>query len=192
MFARTVRYFIDAYFPPSGIFVEAGSGTSETSIRIDKRGGQRRLVAVDIVRQVLHRSAPVMDARICGDIFHLPFRQASLDGIWNVGVMEHFTHPRIDEILREFHRTLRHGGRVIILWPGVDSIPQRCLRCVEASINGVRSGADKFRFHPDEISQLTSVREGHDVLRRNGFRVVRIETGLRSLMAFKTLVGEKR
>ncbi len=190
VFSRTVRYFVDAYLP-SGVLVEAGSGTSETSMRINKHDRRRTLVAVDIVPPVLSRCHPIMDVRVCGDIFRLPFRDASLDGIWNVGVMEHFRHEEIDRILQEFRRVLRPGARVILLWPGTDSAPQRILRAIEGLVNRNASGP-LFRFHPDEISQLRSAREGREVLARNGFHPVHVDKGLRSLLAFKTLVGEKK
>lgn len=191
VFARTVQFFLDRHFPPTGIFVEAGSGTSETSMRIDKHGGARFLVATDIVLPVLSRCHPVMDLRVCADIFRLPFRDASIEGIWNVGVMEHFTHDKIDQMMCEFHRVLTPRGPIVLLWPGADSVPQKLLRVIETVINWKRR-AGKFQFHPDEISPLKSMQEGRDVLERNGFHLRHIDYGLRSLMAFKTLVGEKR
>ena len=191
VFARTVGHFVNRYFAGSGIFVEAGAGTSETSCRIAKSGGARCLVALDLVREVLERTDPIMDVRICGDIFAMPFASDSVDGVWNVGVMEHFVHTDIDLILGEFHRVIRPGGRVVLLWPAIFSVPQRMLRVVEFFINLRRKGEDRFRFHPDEISQIRSIQEGRDVLARNGFRVVTIDPGFRSLMGFETLVGEK-
>jgi ubiquinone/menaquinone biosynthesis C-methylase UbiE/uncharacterized protein YbaR (Trm112 family) len=190
VFARTVRYFIDRYFPPAGVFLEAGAGTSETSMRINKRNGTRILVAVDIVLPVLEQCHRVMDVKVCGDIFHLPFREESIEGIWNVGVMEHFTHDQIDRIMGEFHRVLKRGGRALLLWPGVSSPPQKLLKVVAKFIR-MTSGKKNFQFHPDEISQLKSLREGNEVLVRNGFSTLRVDQGLRSLMAFKILVGQK-
>lgn len=105
--------------------------------------------------------------------------------------MEHFTHTQIDGILAEFHRVLRPGGRVILLWPAVFSVPQRIRRVLEFFINLRRPAGERFRFHPDEISQIRSIREGREVLTRNGFRTVTIDPGFYSLMAFETLVGEK-
>ena len=192
VFSRTVRYFVGRYFSPNGVFVEAGSGTSETSMRIDKRGGARTLVAIDIVLPVLERCHPIMDVRVGGDIFHLPFRGNSIEGVWNVGVMEHFTHDQIDQIMQEFHRVLRPGGPLILLWPGTDSVPQKLLSIVEKVIN-LRNGRERFRFHhiPHEISQLRSTREGRKVLTRNGFDTLDTDYGFRSLLAFKALVGVK-
>jgi len=190
VFARTVAYFIQHYFPARGLFVEAGSGTSETSCRIDKRRGERVLVATDIVAEVLQGCDPAMDARVAADVFHLPFLDGSIDGIWNVGVMEHFPHDQIDSMLQEFRRVLRPGAPLLLLWPATDSLPQKGLRMVEAVINARRQG-ERFRFHPDEISKLRSSEEGRSVMRRNGFEPVTVDAGLRSLMAFKTVVGRK-
>ena len=190
VFARTVAWFFERYFPREGTFLEAGSGTAETSMRIPKHGGRRVLIAADLVVPVVARCHPVMDVRIAADVFRLPFADGSLDGIWNVGVMEHFTHDLIDAMLQEFRRVLKPGAPLLLLWPATDSLPQKGLRLVEALVH-LRSGARAFRFHPDEISQLRSSEEGRAVLRRNRFEPVTVDAGLRSLFAFKTVVGRR-
>ncbi len=188
--ARTVAWYVDRYLPQTGVLLEAGSGTSETSLRINKRGGQRRLIALDIYPPVLQACHPIMDVRLGGDIFRLPFADDSLPGIWNVGVMEHFTPVEIDSILGEFHRVLRPGGRLFLLWPGIDSLPQRFLRLTERVIN-LRRNDEPFLFHPPEISKLRSVQEGRAILERNGFTLLCSDPGPRSAWAFKALVAEK-
>jgi SAM-dependent methyltransferase len=190
VFARTVAHFVNGYFPRSGVFLEAGSGTSETSHLIRKYDGARVLIAADIIVPVLRGCHPIMDLRAGADIFRLPFRAGSLDGIWNVGVMEHFLHDQIDRIMAEFHRVLKPGGVVILLWPATDSLPQKGLRLVERVVNSWKK-QEVLKFHPDEISQLRSSEEGREVLRRNQFEVETIDWGLWSLMAFKVPVGKK-
>ncbi len=54
---------------------------------------------------------------IQGNIFSLPFPDESLDGYYNLGVLEHFTPDEIRQILIEAKRVLKHKGRIIILWP---------------------------------------------------------------------------
>lgn len=187
VFSRTVRHYCERYFPPTGIFLEAGSGTSETSMRLDKLGGRRILVALDIVPSVLKRCHPIMDVRLAGDIFCLPFAGASLDGLWNVGVMEHFTEAEIDSILSEFRRVLKPRAPMVLLWPGSDSVPQKLLAIVQRLVRVC--GRPGFRFHPPEIGQLRSLRQGRRILERNRFEVLHLGFGLRSLFAFKVLVG---
>lgn len=188
--ARTVRHFINRYFDTSGIFVEAGSGTAETSSRINKLDSQRTLVALDVIFPVLERCHPIMDVRVCANIFHLPFCEDSIDGIWNLGVMEHFTHEQIDKIMSEFHRVLKQKGTIILFWPATNSIPPKLLKFGENLVNKIRRTKD-FRFHPPEISQIQSTEECYDILGRNGFKVSHIDNGLKSLMAFKAIIGEK-
>jgi SAM-dependent methyltransferase len=190
VFARTVAYFVNRYFPAQGLFVEAGCGTAETSMRIDKHGGARTLVALDIILPVLKHAHPIMDERVCGDIFNLPFQDNSMDGLWNVGVMEHFTPEQVDQIMREYHRVLKDGAPIILLWVGATSLPQKALRLVEAVANARKPGED-FRFHPPEINLLKSSAAGNAILRQYDFQPVHVDFGLRSLMAFITLVGTK-
>ena len=190
VFARAVSYFFGKYFPTKGLFLEAGSGTAETSMRIDKCGGRRKLIAADIVEPVLRQCHPVMDMRVCGDIFRLPFADESIDGIWNVGVMEHFEQTQIDSILSEFHRVLKPEHRIVLLIPGADSPPQKILRLFEKVINSRKKGGE-FRFHPAEISQVRSRHQGIEMLKRNGFETVHFNHGWRSLLAFKILVAVK-
>lgn len=190
VFARTVSFFCNKYFPKNGIFVEAGCGTAETSLRIDKQKGGRKLIAADIVLPVLSHCHPVMDECVCSDIFDLPFASDSIDGIWNVGVMEHFTQAEINTILSEFHRVLKSNQRIILLIPGEDSPPQKILRVLEKIIN-FRRKEKTFRFHPPEISQMKSKKAGCEMLSRNKFVLEKYEFGWRSLFAFKVLVGVK-
>ena len=60
-----------------------------------------------------------------GDIQALPFADASFDLIWSKHVL--FFVPRIADALREFRRTIRPGGSIVIAlehWPGVVLDPQ--------------------------------------------------------------------
>jgi hypothetical protein len=77
-----------------------------------------------------------------------------------------------------------------MLWPATFSIPQRILRVIEYFVN-LRHKGERFQFHPDEISQVRSLQQGREILSRNGFRALRVDAGMRSLMAFEILVGEK-
>jgi len=112
-----VKHYVEKHFPPSGIFVECGSGTSEASSKIDKQN--RLLIALDFSRMPLCRARenPNIDLCIQADFFSLPFRDNVIDGIYNVGVMEHYEEKELKLILKEFQRVLKRGGCCLFLWP---------------------------------------------------------------------------
>src|SRR3989338_7450278 len=86
--AHAVAYFFRKYFPKKGIFLEAGSGTSQTSVKIKKE--DRKLIALDISSLALKKTMeiPQIDYRVKASIFQLPFKDSSLDGVWDLGVLE--------------------------------------------------------------------------------------------------------
>ena len=99
--ARAVNYYINKFFEPDGVFIECGAGTSETTLKTKKE--QRKFVALDYSEFILKKTItnPKIDDCINADIFSLPIKDNSADGIWNVGVMEHFTTEQIERILRQ-------------------------------------------------------------------------------------------
>ena len=112
--ARAVEYWFDRYFPENGVFIEAGAGTSESSGRIINRG--RRVIAVDISSFVLH-GWNIFNLKIQADIMHLPMAVSKIDGMWNLGVMEHFTDDQIISMLSEFRRVIKPDGIILLFWP---------------------------------------------------------------------------
>ena len=117
--ARSVNYHINRFFNSKGIFVECGAGTSETTLKTRKQ--DRTFVALDCSGSVLRKTIKnhKIDACINADIFFLPFKDHSIRGIWNVGVMEHFQIDDINKILFEFRRVLENDGSIILFWPMV-------------------------------------------------------------------------
>ncbi|MBI1312362.1 methyltransferase domain-containing protein [bacterium] len=116
--SRCVARTLARLLPNAGIFVECGCGTSETSCRVRPKPDQTFL-AVDFawrpLRQALQQ--PCITGGVQADIRDLPFQDSSLDGIWNLGVMEHFEASEQRLILGEFHRVLKPGAPLILWWP---------------------------------------------------------------------------
>ena len=152
-----VRHYTDRFFASEGVFVETGCGTSQSSVGIRREG--RRLLGVDFSFEalVLARQQQTFDHLVCADIRHLPFREDSIDGIWNLGVMEHFEASEGLEILREFERTLRADGRAVLFWPPTFGLS----RWVLAPFEWLRSRISRreFRFFPNEVNRLRSSRQ---------------------------------
>jgi SAM-dependent methyltransferase len=155
LLSRAVHHYTERSFAEQGIFVEAGCGTSESSRRIRRHG--RKLVGLDFSLEALRqaRQERTFDSLVCGDIRRLPFRQDSLAGIWNLGVMEHFHAPQGQAILREFRRVLRGGhGTLLLFWPPTFGLSRWVLAPFEWLRS--RSTGREFRFFPDEVHRLPS------------------------------------
>lgn len=188
--APAVGRYLDRFFPSKGLFVECGSGTSATTNRTSK--GHRKFIALDASQYILTqtRHNPKIDHCLNGDILSLPLRNNSVDGIWNVGVMEHFSHGDIDIILGEFRRVLKKNGCVVLFWPMAYAPYEIFINIFEAFIHAITRNGD-FHIYPDEISRLRSKGQSLDIMRRNRFRNSRIRFNYRDAFSFGVVVAFK-
>jgi len=188
LLSRAVRAFADEHFPKDGVFVEAGCGTAESSSRIDPTG--RTLVAMDISRLAVRaaRRIPVFRGLLQGDLFRLPFRSASVSGLWNLGVMEHFQPEEGRALLREFARVLRPGGIALLFWPPEFGASRLLLAPIEA----LRSRAGRpVHFFPDVVNRLISRAHGLAMLEGTGLEPVVLSFGPRDLFIHLVVVARK-
>ncbi len=176
--AKDVAHSLDKYFPYEGIFLDSGSGTSQTSIRIPKRN--RKFVAMDIAEIIFQDQPNIIDYKVNGDVLRLPFKDNSIDGIWNVGLMEHFQPEELDVILREFNRVLKKGGSAVLFWP-----PRYGPVALLIKFLGF------FKMFPEEPSLIKSKRWVKGIVERNNFSVVDIKWPLRGALIHQTVVIKK-
>lgn len=116
LICKLVSYYNNKHFPKQGLFLETGSGTAESSIGFLKE--KRIFIACDISRHPLLRiTNGIIDVRVQADIFKLPFRDNVLDGIYNIGVMEHFSFQENIILIKEFKRILKPCSIIILYWP---------------------------------------------------------------------------
>jgi SAM-dependent methyltransferase len=188
---RAVRAYTDRYFPEGGVFVEAGCGTGESSSTVRALG--RRLVGLDFSLPVLEvaraKGATPYQAFLRADIHALPFRDDSLAGIWNLGVMEHFPPEEGQAILRELLRVLRPGACVLLFWPPEFGSSRLAL----APIEWVRSRTkgEPFHFFPDEVNRLRSFRHARETLIEAGFEPEAVDFTPRDAFIHVVAVGRK-
>ena len=187
--SNALSYFFEKYFKKEGIFVECGSGSSMTSYSLKKHG--RKLVALDISGMALKEAGKIkkIDYFVHADILKLPFKPESVDGIWNLGVLEHFTGEQIDTILQEFSRVLKKGSYLVMFWPPVYSSTGIAYRTIEKLIK-IFTGRT-FRFYPDEISRLRSKSHGREIMKRNKFSYVKVFFPWRNCFGDLVVVAKK-
>ena len=187
--SRAVRSYAARHFDEEGIFVECGCGTGQASFRIPR--AHRRLVALDYSAGALRqaRRVPAFTDRLQADIRRLPFRDASVSGIWNLGVMEHFDAGAGGEILSEFRRVLRPGACAILFWPPEFGSSRWVLAPVEWLVS--RRRGRPFRVFPDEVNRLRSRRHAADMLRAAGLEPVAVDFTARDAFIHMVVVAKR-
>lgn len=154
-----------------------GSGQVDTDITtyID-------ITALDISANALkiYRSIHGANCKaIQGSIFQLPFLDNSFDGIYNLGVMEHFTEDEIQDIFIEFRRVLKPGGRILILWPPTFGFTVFVLDSAHFILNNIFRL--HIKLHPDEITRIRSKQHAVNILTSAKFKDIRYYFGIKDL-----------
>lgn len=186
----SLNNFIKKYLKEGSNVLHAGCGGGEVDMDIKD---YIDITALDFSRNALkkYRSRYGIKSKIVmGDVRSLPFKSRSFDGIYNLGVMEHFEKKQINVILKEFYRVLKPGGRLIIFWPpefGVSVIFFKVLVFIGKDILRIK----KISFHPLEISRLRSESEARRIFGHSGFRVIKYDFGVRDLFTYMVIVAQK-
>lgn len=89
-----------------------------------------RLVGMDIAWTVAQRATASGWCRVVADVRALPFRDGSFEGVVSLSTLDHFgSRTDIATALRELHRVMRAGGRLIVTMDNLRN-PKIALRSV--------------------------------------------------------------
>jgi len=153
----------------------------------------RRAVGLDLTHRMVEIAArrAVKGRRVMfltGDMLALPFREATFDvvttgyGLRNV--------PDLDQTLREIHRVLTPGGRLLSLdfdRPGNAIVRMAYLAylTVVGSVLGLvlHRDANTYRYIPESIRNYPGAQGVARLMERRGFEAVRVIPLLGGLMA---------
>lgn len=184
-----LNYFIGKEFAPSSSVLHAGCGGGQVDSDVVKKV---RVSALDISTLALNRYKALHGSRcevMHGSIFQIPTAAASFDGVYNLGVMEHFTEEDIQKILSEFHRILKPGGKAVLFWPPEHGLSVIFLKGVHFILNDMMK--KKIQLHPDEITRLQSKKHANSILERAGFKMTRYYFGVKDLFTYSVVVCTK-
>lgn len=182
--------FVRRNFPAGAELLHAGCGSGQVDARLH---GYVRITAVDISPAALRlyaRHNPIAARVEQADIFRLPFADATFDGVYNLGVMEHFTSDEIARILAELRRVLRPGGKAVLLWPRTSAPSVWVLHGAHWFLARVVGRAAPL--HPPEISLLRGRADAEAHLQRGGFKLVNYHYGPGDLFIQAVLVAAPR
>lgn len=152
----TLNEHIQRNFEPNSRLLHAGSGSGEVDLDVCQ---SMEVVAIDFSSHALStyiNCHPNSELISQANIFQLPFPNESFDGVFNLGVMEHFNDDEVVVALTELRRVIKHDGKILLFWP-----PKWGLSVfVLGSVHWIaRKLFDKeLNLHPAEINLLRSRR----------------------------------
>jgi len=179
-----------SHFAPNTRLLHAGCGVGEIDLLL---GENWELHSLDYSSDALRahranfRQNQRSDLGVQGDIFALPFPANSFDGVFNLGVMEHFTDEEIVASLREIHRVLRVEGAVVLYWPPKWGLSVLVLRLLQKYTN-LRTNQE-LNLYPPEINLIGSKTKCRDWLRRAGFQLEHFSFGWRDVFVHQVIVA---
>ena len=188
---RTLNRFVRAHFRPGARVLHAGCGGGQVDTDI---ASTVNVTGLDISVKALNFYKRTLQGRcrtLHGSIFDIPLGDGSMEGIYNLGVMEHFTEEEIDRILAEFRRVLSDEGRLIVFWPPEFGASVLFLKSLKWGLENLL-GRKQVKFHPDEITRVRSRRHVTGIFERNGFNVLQYSFGPRDLFTYAIIVAGKR
>lgn len=185
----TLDHFIKKHFAKGAKVLHAGCGSGQVDTGIAQ---WVKISALDISLPALEIYKSVHQGNcetIHGDIFKIPAPDAAFDGIYNLGVMEHFNEEEIQRILTEFDRVLKPDGKLVIFWPPAFGLSVRALDSVHYVLNHILKR--NVKLHPDEITRVRSRQHAERIFQRAGFKAVDYYFGVKDLFTHAVIVAAK-
>lgn len=181
--------FIRKYLSKGSTLVHAGCGSGQVDYDITN---EFSVIAVDIsinALEIYRGNHSQIEKMMQNDIRNMDFADATIDGVYSLGVMEHFYPEEIMRVLREFCRILKPQGIVILFWPPKFGTSVLFLKAWHYLLNNIFK--KNIQFHPDEVSLLESKKQITDFADRSGFTMVDYHFGINDLFTQVVIVLQK-
>jgi ubiquinone/menaquinone biosynthesis C-methylase UbiE len=184
-----LNYFIKKHFAPQQQLLHAGCGSGKVDTDLV---AQFQVTALDIsypALQIYEAVNPGKASLVQASIFELPFEEATFDGIYNLGVMEHFTPDEIHAILAEFRRVLKPQGKIVLFIPPIFGLTVQVLDLAHFILNKILRR--NIKLHPDEITRVRSKKHIAEIIEKAGFQFVEYYFGSKDVFTQIVIVGTK-
>jgi len=191
--SKAVKYYFHKYYNDNqgSIYLHAGCGSGESDFRINFQ--HALFIHIDKSFEALNIAKKKAKFKniyfVCADILQLPFRQKLFDGIWNVGVMEHFYENDIIIILKEFNRVLKRQAKFIIFWPPAYGLSVIALSIFIFVMNGIFRKS--LSLHPEEMSKIKSKKWAHALFKQANLHITKTHFSIRDFFTHVILVGNE-
>ena len=180
---------LSKHFNSSSQLLHAGSGGGEVDRFVPKNIS---VFAIDISEHAIiqySRVNPQYRSEVM-NVFDLPGNLPKFDGIYNLGVMEHFSPEEVKQILIKFHSTLKPTGKLVIFWPPKFGLSVLALALIHSVLRIIQRGS--FRpLHPAEPNKIGGKKSAKKVLEQSGFELTEYSFGIRDAFTYAVLVARK-
>ncbi len=184
-----LNHFTGLCFAPGSKILHAGCGGGEVDVDISHK---YLISALDISLPALglyrKQNGPGSEV-IHGSVFQIPAPDRIYDGIYNAGVMEHFTVEEINRVLDEFYRVLKPDGKILLFWPPAYGFTVRFLGVVHYVLRNFLK--NDIKLHPAELTHVWSKSQVNEYLRNSGFVLDKFSFGIRDLFTQVAIVARK-
>ena len=176
-------------FLDGGELIHAGSGAGEVDTCVSKKF---KITAVDISKNAVTKYSLLHPEHkaVQLDIFKLHGLNEKYDGLYNLGVMEHFSPEECTKILISAHSVLKPGGKVILFWPPHYGLSVLFLHFVHGVLRLIQ-GKNFQSLHPEEPNKASTPRVARKVLGASGFKLTRFSFSPRDAFTYVVIVGER-
>ena len=185
----TLNPFAGLCFAPGSKILHAGCGGGEVDIEVARKYSVSALDVSAPALSLYRKYNGLGSEVIHGSVFHIPAGDGVYDGVYNAGVMEHFTVEEIKRALDEFHRVLKPDGKILLFWPPAYGVTVRFLGAVHYVLH--RFLKKDVKLHPEEITHVWSKGQVKEYLSNSGFVLDQFTFGIRDLFTQVAIVGRK-
>ena len=177
-------------FAEGAKLLHAGCGSGQVDVDLHEHA---KITAIDIsvpALKMYSRDNPKAFAVKHASVLDLPFPDASFDGAYNLGVIEHFDKDELRKMFGELRRVIRSGGKFVAFWPHARATSVAVLNSIHWAMNDVLK--KDIHLHPPEVSRVHSKKEARNLLDENGFDLLSYEFGPRDMFVQAIVIGERR
>lgn len=165
-----LAWWLKRTFPADARLLHAGCGSGEVDALV---GRHFRITGLDISPAALdryRRSNPHAEGTVHADLMNLRDVPGGYDGVYSLGVLEHFTPGEIRVILDNMRLVLRPGGRMIAFWPLASAPSVKVLGLWHRLLN--KRGRQAVQLHPPEVTLIQSRSQVEQIIRSAGWQLV--------------------
>ena len=181
-----LQHHIKKNFDRGSKLLHAGCGSGQVDIGLHHN---YTITAVDLSSEALllysknNPNAGIEQA----DILNLELKPNLFDGIYNLGVFEHFSHDEIKKILGEFKKILKPDGKIVIFWPHRYAWSVFVLKIAHYILNNIFK--KNIRLHPAEPSLLRGKKSAQFILSEASFELINYTFNIKDLFVQAVVVA---